>query len=500
MSPRVVFAGLFHETNTFIEQPSVWEDFEFTFDDNILAKSADDSPTAGFLSAAQNRGWRVLPTVEARATPGGPVDDEVFERFWSEFLRRLKPALRDGVDAVFLVLHGAMVTSRNADIEGELISRIRALVGSIPIFGVLDLHANVTPRMCAAANALLAYRKNPHTDAHCTAQRAVALLHRALRGPRLPRMTWVRVPLLWPPAGTGTDRDPMRSLNLLAQETEATAPGIWAFNVTPGFAFADTPDCGLTLSVVSDGDPAVAAEHLRAGARLAWRLRGQGIPVLESADVVFAKLGSNPAGPVVLAEPSDNIGAGAPGDGTGLLRAMILHRIQRGLVAINDPASVRLLSDIPLGGTARVMIGGRGWKGDAGPVETVVTVRSRSDGRFELEDPHSHLASMHGCRFDMGPSTVVDHEGVTILLTSRRTPPFDLGQFHSQGIDVRSFGVIGVKAAVAHRRAYDPISVASYLVDTPGPCTENLAALPYRQLQRPVYPLDSLAEFHCRIS
>src|SRR5207249_2389225 len=108
--------------------------------------------------------------------------------------------------------------------------------------------------------------------------------------------------------------------------------------------------------------------------------------------------------------------------------------------------------------------------------------------------PHSHLASMCGIHINMGPSAVVRSGGVRILLTSRKTPPFDLGQWRSQGIDPESLRVIGVKAAVAHRRAYDPIAKASYTVDTPGPCSSNLRAFPFRKIRRPVFPLDDMGE------
>ncbi len=112
------------------------------------------------------------------------------------------------------------------------------------------------------------------------------------------------------------------------------------------------------------------------------------------------------------------------------------------------------------------------------------------DGRFELEDKQSHLASMCGDVFDMGPCAVVQHGGITILITSVKTPPFDLGQWHSQGIAVENMAVVAVKAAVAHRRAYDKIAARMLWVDTPGPCSSNVQVLPYRHLTRPIYPLD----------
>lgn len=496
MKPRILYAGVFHETHTFLDAVTRWEDFDVALGSAILAKAGDESPTAGFLEEAQQAGWDVLPTIDARAVPSGPVEDAVFERIWAEFAARARPLLAAGVDGIFLVLHGAMVTVSLEDPEGEFLARLRALPGaaSLPVFGVLDLHANVTARMCALADGLVTYRKNPHIDAKYSAQRAARLLGRCLATGRWPRLHWCRVPIVWAPPGTGTEADPMLSLNLLAEKIESVDPAVWCFNVAAGFSFADTAETGLTLSLVHDGPPERAREHLLTSARLAWKLRERGLQQYPDASDVLTQLGSDPAGPVLLVEPADNIGGGAPGDGTGILRALLANNAARALVAINDPAAVAALAGIALGGSATVAIGGRGWPRDPGPVPLEVTLVSRSDGTFRLEDPHSHLASMSGIHYAMGPSAVVRHHGITILLTSRKTPPFDLGQFRSQGIEPRAFSLIGVKAAVAHRRAYEPIAIASYFVDTPGPCSSNLAHFPFRRLRRPVFPLDPITE------
>jgi microcystin degradation protein MlrC len=122
-----------------------------------------------------------------------------------------------------------------------------------------------------------------------------------------------------------------------------------------------------------------------------------------------------------------------------------------------------------------------------------VTLVSRSDGRFTLEDRQSHSVATGGVAIEMGPCAVVRHRGLTILLTSRKTPPNDLGQWRSQGIEPAGFAIIGVKAAVAHRRAYDRIAAASFTLRTRGPCTSDLRALPYSRLRRPIFPLDAAA-------
>ncbi|MEZ5415082.1 MAG: M81 family metallopeptidase [Opitutaceae bacterium] len=498
MKPRVLFAGLFHETHTFVDGATAWSDFEVTYGDAILQKLGDASPTDGFLTAAAELGFEVIPTIDARVSPGGIVEDEAFDAFWRGFVERAAPALAEGVDAIYLVLHGAMATQSLTDPEGVLLERIRALPGgsTVPIFGVFDLHANMTARMCRLANGLVAYRENPHTDSRESAMRATQLLGRALREKAVPRMGWCRIPIIWAPPGTGTATDPMLALKLFARKVETENPHIWACNIAPGFAFADTPDTGLSLSVIYTGDTAAAHAVLKRGADLAWSLRESGVITYPPVEEVVAALPRDVAGPVLLVEPADNIGGGAPGDCTSVLRALLKHETPNSLVCINDPAAVTALAALQPGDTRTIAIGGRGSRLDPGPVEIEATFVSRSDGHFELEDKNSHLASMNGMHIAMGPSAVVRCKGTKILITSKKTPPFDLGQYRSQGIEPKTFAVIGVKAAVAHRRGYDPITKVTHYVDTPGPCTNNLASLPWKHLSRPIYPLDPITTPH----
>jgi len=346
--------------------------------------------------------------------------------------------------------------------------------------------------MCRDANGLVMYRENPHTDARETAVRATDLLARCLKDKRVPQMVWCRPPIMWAPPGTGTAVDPMKALETFARKLEAEHPEVWACNIAGGYSFADTPDTGCSLFMITTLPTEVARQHLRAGAELAWALRERGTIKYPPVDEVVRGLTDKDfaKGPVVLVEPADNIGGGAPGDGTGILRALLQHKVAKSLVIIADSAAVAALKDAKPGEVRQLNVGGRGWRLDPGPVKVAATFVSRSDGKFTLEDKNSHLASMNGIYIDMGPSAVVTTEGVTILLTSRKTAPFDLGQLRSQGIEPTKFRVIGVKAAVAHKRAYDRISQTSYYVETPGPCTSNISALPWQKLVRPVYPLD----------
>jgi microcystin degradation protein MlrC len=499
MTRRILFAGLFHETHTFLAEETTRADFSIALGEAIHAKEGDGSPTAGFLLFAKEKRWNVLPTIDARAMPGGTVTEEVVDLFWREFSERATAFLAGGVDAIFLVLHGAMVSQGHLDVEGEVLERIRGLPGAenLPLFAVLDLHANISPRMVRFADCLVTYRANPHTDAAYTAQRTAELLDRCLATGHRPRTALRNVPIVWTPPGTGTSTDPMLTLTLMAAKAE-TENGIWAISVAAGFSFADTPDTGVAIlacGVADETQLRAAAETLAAKA---WDLRAYGEVRYPDVSDVLDDLLPVDDGPILLIEPSDNIGAGAPGDGTGILRALLAHDVQDALVILNDPAAVLRLASWPIGATIELPLGGNSSPLDAGPVTLPVSLVSRSDGRFELEDIHSHLASMFGRRIEMGDCAVVRFRGIMLLLTSRKTPPFDLGQLRSQGIEPTRMKIIGVKAAVAHQRAYNPIARASYLVETPGACSSQLTRFSFHHLRRPVYPLDADAQLHSR--
>lgn len=473
MPSRILIAGLFHETHTFLDEVTPLADFEVRRGEDMLACKGDSSPLGGVLQMADAYGWEMIPTADYRAQPSATVADEVLEAFWAD----VQPVVaQGGYDAVYLVLHGAMVTQSVLDVEGEVLRRLRELTG-VPVFGVFDLHANFSPQMAALADCLVGYRENPHTDARAAAVEAARLLHRCLTTGDRPRMKLAHPGLLWPPTGTGTANDPMRSLEHLARQLEQGQPSLWAVSIVAGFSFADTPYTGVSFVACTTADATPALEHLAECAHLLNRFGEVTDP---PADTVLATLKPLPPGLTVLVEPSDNIGGGAPGDGTGLLRALLQHGIEKAAICLNDPQAVRELES----GARRIRLGGKGSRLDAGPVEMEVELVALNDGRFELENKHSHLASMCGDFFDMGRCAVVKHAGLTILITSVKTPPFDLGQWHSQGIAVEELSVVAVKAAVAHRAAYDAIAGRMLWVDTPGPCSSNLKALPYKHARR----------------
>jgi len=498
MSKRVLLAGLFHETHTFLDGVTPRNAFRTRRGDELLAARNDGSPLSGVLDVAEQSGWSVVPTIDMRATPSATVADDVIEFWWREFGRHAEPETQRGVDGIFLVLHGAMACESVPDVEGKILHRIRDLPGlaGVPLVGVYDLHGNISPVTVELSQGIVAYRNNPHTDARNAAVKAAELLDRILTTGERPVCVWGQPPVMWPPTGTGTADDPMRSLEATAREMEQSNNEIAVVNVFAGFSFADTPHTGVSFSAVTFGDAKKAGHELQRLCEFAMGNREAGNvvdPPLEDVLPEICELIQREETPILIVEPADNVGGGAPGDATTVLRALVERNIENSAVIINDPEAVARLQSLSVGKQASVPIGGKGSRLTEGPLQLTVELLSISDGRFELEDRNSHLASMNGMHIDMGPSAVVRHGGVRILLTSRKTPPFDLGQWRSQGIDPASLSVIGVKAAVAHRRAYDRIAKHSFTVTTPGPCSSELTTFPWRRIRRPVFPLDETA-------
>jgi microcystin degradation protein MlrC len=319
--------------------------------------------------------------------------------------------------------------------------------------------------------------------------RATELLARCLSTGVRPRQHVRVTPIVWPPTGTGTRDGPMHALEAMARRIEREVPGVLAVNVAGGYSFADMHDAGLGFSIITEGRDDDARAALKQLGDLAWEQRAGGIPKEHDLNDVLRAFKPDPKGPMLLVEPADNIGGGGPGDCTDVMRALIQHDISGSGVIIRDAEAVAALKDVPIGSHKTLAIGGKGSRLDLGPVTLEVELVSRSDGDFDLEDMLSQMVVL-GRTIRMGPCAVVRHKGLTILLTSRRVAPMDLGQWRSQGIDPEKLSAIGIKAAVGHRRAYDPIAAGTFTVATRGPCTSDLTRLPYRKIRRPVFPLD----------
>ncbi len=326
-----------------------------------------------------------------------------------------------------------MASASLDDVEGEILRRIHGLAGgAIPVGGVLELHANFSAAMAPYSGSLLAYRENPHTDAQETARRAARILERALRAGE--RWSTVHLPAGLLLAPTATAEEPLRSLERAVRELENRQPDLLA-----GYAFADTPDTGLGFSAITRGDPGKALRHLQDLVEEANHMKELANRTDLDLRHAMEELGRWREGPVLIIEPADNIGGGAPGDGTAVLRSFLEFRIENAAAILNDPESVERLAILSPGARRTLRLDGKGSRFDPGPLELEVEPVSRSGGRFELEDPQSHLASMGGRQVDMGPCAVVRHGGSPFSSPAGRPRPSSSGRGAARGSSPSGF-------------------------------------------------------------
>ncbi|WP_343701222.1 M81 family metallopeptidase [Chitinophaga sp.] len=486
MVPTVFVAGLFHETHTFLNERTGLDSFRkmalFHGQEIIANNNGSGSPMDGFLSFARERHWHVIPGIQMAAMPSGMVEEEVLNYFREHFFAALEKSWAS-LNAVYLVLHGAMVCENTHDVEGRVLQELQQFLSSrgkhIPVVAVLDLHANISPLMVENSTCLYAYRKNPHTDAREAAIRAAMLLEKIMMKPGV-QQVFHATPYIIPPTGLGTDADPMKAVLHKAATIEAANPEILCINVLGGFAYADIEDCGFSFTCCTRGSAEQAEAWLAELELELTKYLYAAYPEENTLDEVLALTGQQT--PVLLIEASDNIGGGTPGDGTGILLPLLAAG-KKGVVAVlNDAAAVQECFNAGTGRNVLLRIGAKTDSFHGEPVEFEGTVQNLTDGRFELENKNSHLASITGTHVNMGPCAVVSNKQATILLTTHKTPPMDLGQLRSQGIVPEAAHYIIVKAAVSHKQAYDPVAAASFYIDSPGLCTSNLARLPYRHI------------------
>jgi len=495
---HIFLAALAHETNSFSPIPTTLRSFE----EGILYRpggaeeqrvAAHDFPGYGFLlDVAREHGDRVTAGLCAWAQPGGPVTRDVYEALRDEVLGQLAGA--GPLDAVVLVLHGAMVAHGFPDCEGDLLARVRAVVGPhVPVGALLDLHATLTPRMTASGAVLIACKEYPHTDYLARTRELHAIVSRMAGGACLPGMVMRKVPML---GMFGTAEGPMRALLDQVQACEAE-PGILSISLIHGFPWSDTADTGAAVLVVFDAGHGQAAQGRAAAGRAAllaaqlaqafFALRALGgktmLPVI---DAVTACLAAYAGGPVVLADGSDNPGGGAACDSTFVLRELIDRGVQgAALGMLWDPLAVQLARDAGVGAELALRIGGKVGPASGAPVDVLATVTAvRRDAR-----QHGLAAQFSEA---LGDAVAIRTGGIDIVLNTRRQQVFSPECFTELGIDVSARRLLVVKSSRHFRAYFDPIASATFFCDAPGSLHSDLAQLPYVHLQRPIWPLDAL--------
>ncbi len=491
--PFTVFTAEFqHESNTFSRVVADLAAFKgryfYPAEEGIAERGDANTPLAGFLDIGRQAGWRIVHALSAGATPSGPVTKAAYETIAGIILARLE-AEKHGIHGILLGLHGAMVAEHSEDGEGELLERIRAIVGpDIPIGMTLDPHANVTERMARLADIIVAYKTYPHVDMRECGAQAAAILDRAMKGEIRPVTLRESLPMLEEVTGGRTDIGPMveRIARARAYEQE---PDVFAVSVNGGFGNADIREVGPTVLVTCQGDLDRHRGVIRAIADDIWAKRHQPVTQFFSVEDAARQAAEFDAakGPLVIADYSDNPGGGAYGDATALLGALIAAGVKDACFGpLLDPQSVVLLQAHQPGDSVTLALGGKTEpRFGGGPLTVTGTLQRLSDGDYIGDGP-----MMGGLKGSFGPSAVLRVGGIDILVITNVTQMLDLAQFRAFGIEPTTRRVVALKSMQHFRAAFEPIAGKVIVCDSGALCTPDLTKLPYSRVRRPIFPLD----------
>lgn len=491
---RVFIAGFQHETNTFAPSKADWAAFEAgsAFPPFRRGQAVIDAyrgltlPISGFIEHAEERGWALAPSAWAGAVPSAHVTEDAFERIAAAIDEDLKTALASGeVDAVYLDLHGAAVAEHLDDPEGELLERIRIVVGPhVPIVASLDLHANVTRRMLEVADALTAYRTYPHIDTAATGRLAATLLERRLaRGSREP-LAVRRLSFLLSLNAQCTMMAPADAVYARLKSLDAQHGCVLSFAM--GFPAADIPECGPVIWGYGEAaEAAVQTLFERVDQpRSQWRLELLSPEAAVSEALTLAETATKP---VVIADTQDNSGAGGDSNTTGMLRALLALRagerlpgqVAIGLVA--DPDAAATAHAAGEGAQIELMLGKSvpTWGGQYSdpPVNVRATVRRLSDGKVMMKGPMGR-----GSTVSLGPSACLDVDGVLVVVSTNKTQMLDREFFRYLDIVPEDMKILVNKSSVHFRADFAPIASHILVAKAPGPMAADPADLPWTRL------------------
>ncbi|MEX0678680.1 MAG: M81 family metallopeptidase [Pirellulales bacterium] len=487
---RVGIIALQHESNTFCATPTTTADFEkgalLTGQDIRRHWGDSHHEVGGFFAGLEEMEIEPVPVFLAWAMPGGIVTARTLESLLWAMLDQLRAA--GELDGVLVAPHGAGVAENAPDMDGSWLRELRSRVGPLlPIVGTLDLHANLTETMVRATNALVAYRTNPHLDQRERGREAARLLARMMRGEIRPTQAAAFPPLVVNIERQSTASSPCRETyealtDMLADQQVLSA------SLLLGFPYADVREMGTSVLVVTDDDPDLARRLADDFAEYLRLRRGAFVGELVSVDAAIDRAEAA-RGPVCLLDMGDNVGGGAPGDGTVLLHALVKRRVAKAFACLFDPESVERAVAAGIGASVELELGGKTDRLHGEPVAASARVRGIYGGKF------SEPEARHGGRtdYDMGQTVVLELSGgQTVMITSRRIAPVSLRQLTSCHVEPGAFQVIVAKGVHSPVAAYAPVCPTMVRVNTPGVTTADLSQLGYRNRRKPLFPFEEI--------
>ncbi len=487
---RIAIGQLSQESNTFNPLPTTranFENFGVVRGAELLEQMANTNEPGGFIQSLLK--WpnqpEIVPLVRFMAWPSGRATADTFAWVRDEMTSALRAAGR--VDGMLLSLHGAMVSDATMDVEGEMLRAVRDVLGpDVPLVATLDLHANVTQKMIDCADALVLFHTAPHIDVFETGERGARVLQRILLDGCRPTMAWCKIPMVVPAERANTQNPQSVSYRYRehAQRLEQD-PRFLAAGLATVQPWLDIAQLGTAVVVVTDNDQALAQREADELARDVWAHRREYLPELTEIDEAV-KIAHDTPGLVVISDSADATTSGAPGDSNLVLREMLRYDWpEMALVTLVAPEVVEQARLTGVGNTMLAVLGGRLDAMFSHPLTARVVVERLFEARFTIS---GHLA--RNLPINMGESAVLSIGGIRVIVTSRSGPHFAPELFHSAGVDPFAAKLLVAKSPCGFRAAYESMASRVLIARGRGCAASDFWNLPFRQIQRPLWPWD----------
>ena len=488
---RFFIATMAHETSSFSPIPTSLRSFEAAglfraepgADPAAVAARFKGSAYGEWTALCLERGYTPVFGLATGTGPSGRTVKADYEALRDELLTQLRAAMP--VDAVLLFLHGAQMAVGYDDCEGDILARARAIVGpNVPIGVELDLHCNISETMLANATVIMACKEYPHTDFAARAHDLFHLIDRAARGEIRPVMSFRRIPML---NLFFTTREPMRGLVDRTTALEGK-DGVLSVTLCHGFSSADIPIASASVIVVTDAQPDKGQRLADSIAREFFDMRVTAGPQTLSIDAALDAALAEPRGkPVVMSDGSDNAGAGSASDSTFILRRMIERGVtDAGLAMIWDPVAVQIAADAGAGARLDMRIGGKVSPMSGDPLDVQAEVLAIA------EDPRQ-IGFSGKKEARIGRAAAIRVGGIDVILNSHRTQVFSPDCFSELGVDPAAKRLLVVKSNQHFYARFAPIAQRVIYCDAPGTSSNTLKSRPYKNLARPIWPLDEVS-------
>jgi microcystin degradation protein MlrC len=484
MTFRVAVGGLCHETNQFLPETTPLDAFDVDTGQGVLSGRMAQARTiiGGLIDGARELGAEAVGIVYAVAEPSGTIQAGAYEQLKHDLLLRLEAELP--VDAVALELHGAGVVEGIDDLEGDLCTEVRRLIGPEVVLTVgHDLHGHITEREAGSVDAIFSVHEYPHDDMYECGQRTMRAIVPMLTGGPRPTIHIERLPLLVPMTTTyhGVGRAARDVCDQLASRE-----GAIELAFVHGFPYSDHPLMGGHVVAVLQGSQDDAAALAREAAAAVWNMRDQFVADHLPPREAIARALAVDGRPVVINEFSDNPGGGAPGDGTHLLAALLEAGVRDAVFCgLVDPAAVRAAHRAGVGATIDVDLGGRHDARWGAPLPCLARVRALTDGETVVEAPVGR-----GWRLPLGPTALLVVDGLEVILFSRTVQTLDRTPLILHGIDPTQRKLVALKSNHHFRSGFEALAAAIVTTDPPGVTMFDVAAFERRRCPRPIAPVD----------